>query len=119
MYTLTVVNKYGYDLVVDAADRTHIVNRGLTLQLPTLGNAIVNVAGIGQMLVMDIGERHIGGFSKASWGVFLAYQSEEVVFRYEGGGEITVTITDLGQAELSGNGAFSSIRLGAFRLPGQ
>lgn len=119
MYVLTLVNNFGSDITLDT-DRTHIVQSGQSFKTPSpLGNGIVTVGGIGQMLLKDIGKRQIGGFSKATWGVFLAYQGEEVVFRYEAGGEITVTIGDLGQAELSGNGAFASIQLGAFKLPGK
>jgi hypothetical protein len=119
MYVLTVVNNYAFDITVDA-QRTHILHPGQTVKLSEpLGNAYATIPGIGQMLFLDVGDKQIGGFSKATWGVYLAYQAEEVVFRYEGGGELTVTLDQFGRAELSGNGAFSSIRIGAFKLPGQ
>jgi hypothetical protein len=51
--------------------------------------------------------------------VLVAYQGEEMVFRYEGGGELSITFNDLGQAELQSNGGISQVNLGAFSFPGQ
>ena len=119
MYNLTIVNNYAFPVTVQA-ETSHTVQPNDTFRTPqALGNAYVTVPGIGQMLFKDIADTDEGGFSKATWGVYLAYQGEEVVFRYEGGGDITVTLDGLGQAQLSGNGGFSSVRRGAFKLPGQ
>ena len=118
MYTLTIGNSFHYTLTVDA-DVSRPVPPGQSITIPVaLGDAIVTVPGIGQMLIQDIGDRQIGGYSKATWGVFLAYQGEEVVFRYEGGGQLKVTFNDLAQAEIETNGGVSRISLGAFILPG-
>lgn len=35
-------------------------------------------------------------------------------FRYEGGGEIQLTFNELGQAEITGNGSLSQIKLPSF-----
>ncbi|MBD0320562.1 MAG: hypothetical protein ICV87_09530 [Gemmatimonadetes bacterium] len=119
MYMLSVGNNYAYPITIQS-DVVNTVNPGHSVQIEeALGNAYITVPGIGQMLVHDIGDRQIGGFSKATWGVFIAYQGEEVVFRYEGGGQIKVTFNDLGQAQLEANGGISRIDLGAFILPGE
>ena len=119
MYMLSVQNNFAYPLTVQA-DVPYTIAPGHGMQLPKpLGNAYVTVPGIGQMLVHDIGDRQIGGFSKATWGVFIAYQGEEAVFRYEGGGQLKVMFDDLGQAQLSGNGGYSRISMPGLILPGE
>jgi hypothetical protein len=50
----------------------------------------------------DIGDTHIGGDSGETWGVLVAYQGEEFVARYEGGGQLAVEINTFYQATLSG-----------------
>jgi hypothetical protein len=80
----------------------------------TLGHIAVIVHGLGAVNFTDIGDRQIGGYSKATWGVLISYQGEELIFRYEGGGEIQLTINALGQAEMNGNGGFSRVQLPSF-----
>lgn len=122
MYNLTVSTSYAYSITVtDIAGGPHQVSpRDPPYVLPKpLGNAIVTVPGLGEINFLDIGDQQIGGFSKATWGVLISYQGEEVVFRYEGGGQVALTVNGFGQAKLSGNGGFSKIDLGSFILPGQ
>ncbi len=119
MYMLSVQNNYAYTLTIQS-DIVNTVDPGHSVQVEAaLGNAYITVPGIGQMLLHDIADRQIGGFSKATWGVFIAYQGEEAVFRYEGGGQIKVIFDDLGQAQLSGNGGYSRISMTGLVLPGE
>ncbi|HYW07536.1 MAG TPA: hypothetical protein VE913_11295 [Longimicrobium sp.] len=119
MYTLTVTNNFHYAATIHA-DTSYNVSTGATVKVKVpLGNAGISVPGLGDMLVQDIGNRQIGGFSKGTWGVFIAYQGEEAVFRYEAGGELTITFTDLGQAKLDSNGGISRIDMGSLILPGE
>jgi hypothetical protein len=83
----------------------------------TLGNIYIIVSGLGAINFTDVADKQIGGYSTATWGVLISYQGEELVFRYEGGGEIQLTINDLGQAEITGNGGFSRIQLPSFIYP--
>lgn len=121
MYTLTVTNHYWRPVVVNnsAGASFTVAPKASGHPSGALGDATITVPGLGEMMVHDIADRQIGGFSKATWGVLVAYQGEEVVFRYEGGGQLTVTFNDLGQAELAGNGGFSRISLGGLILPGE
>ena len=122
MYNLTVSTSYAYSLTVnDIAVGPHQVSpRDPPYVVPKpLGNVIVTVPGLGEINFLDIADKQIGGFSKATWGVLISYQGEEVVFRYEGGGQITLTVNGFGQAALSGNGGFSQVDLASFVLPGQ
>lgn len=115
---LTIINKYSDTLVPSAGGP---INKGDSrpVKLPQVfGNVYVTVPGLGAVNFLDVGNNQIGGYSKSTWGVLISYQGEEVVFRYEGGGEIELTINGFGQAELRGNGGFSQIRLGSFEIKG-
>ena len=117
-YHVTITNNYHQSLTAFGS----VMNEGDTrpTKIPTtLGNGYINVPGVGSINFTDLGDQHMGGYSKATWGVLISYQGEEIVFRYEGGGEIQVNINKFGQAEISGNGAFSRIPLSSFVLPGE
>jgi hypothetical protein len=115
MYTLTVINNYHDTLLTSFGGP---INKGDTrpVKSPALGNGYVTVPGLGAVNFTDVGDSQIGGYSKATWGVLISYQGEEVIFRYEGGGEIQLTISKLGQAQLHSNGSLSQIRLGSFEF---
>ncbi|HEY0462418.1 MAG TPA: hypothetical protein VGC97_25010 [Pyrinomonadaceae bacterium] len=81
-----------------------------------LGNGFISVPGIGNVNFLDIGKKDVGGHSNKTWGVLISYQGEELIFRYENDGDVKVTINEFGQAEFSGNGDFSKIKLSSFIL---
>lgn len=119
MYTLTVGNSYIFPITVQSNAATTIAPGHSAQIAGALGDAYLTVPGMGQMLVHDIGERPLGGYSKATWGVLISYKGEEAVFRYEGGGQLKVTFNDLGQAALECNGGISRVDVGALILPGE
>jgi hypothetical protein len=114
-WQLTITNYYhetltGFGIVFNATDTRPV-------KVPkTLGSGYLTIPGLGAVNFTDIGQQDVGGYSKATWGVLISYQGEELVFRYEGGGEIQLAINNLGQAEISGNGGFSKIPLPSFVL---
>jgi hypothetical protein len=85
-----------------------------------LGWFRLTVPGMGELTLLDIGDRKITGvpFMRATWGVLISYQGQECEFRYEGEGEINVNVTDLGQIELDGNGRFLLTDLPSFIVKG-
>lgn len=113
MYQVTIINHYHETLLTSFGAP---IPKGDTRPVKShaLGNGYVTVPGLGAVNFIDVGDSPIGGYSKATWGVLISYQTEEVVFRYEGGGELQLTINKFGQAELSSNGSLSQIRLGSF-----
>ncbi len=113
MYTVTIINQY-HDTILPSFGGP--INKGDTRPFKSnpLGNGYVTVPGLGAVNFTDVAQDNIGGFSQATWGVLISYQGEEIVFRYEGGGELNVNLNKYGQAEISGNGAFSRIRLDSF-----
>jgi hypothetical protein len=117
-WQLTIINKYP-DTLVPSVSSPIPKGDSRPVKLPqTLGNVYVNVPGLGAVNFIDVADKQIGGFSKATWGVLISYQGEEVIFRYEGGGQLELTINGFGQAELRGNGGFSQIRLSSFEITG-
>lgn len=114
MWNLTVKNDYCTSITVLG----ETLKPGASITWPTaLGNGIISIPGLTEVNFQDIGDKQIGGYSKATWGVLISFHGEEVVFRYEGGGQINCHINWIGQAELSGNGSFSKIDLPSFILP--
>jgi hypothetical protein len=80
-----------------------------------LGNAWFQSSEMGTLNFLDIAAKHIPGDSKETWGVLVSYQGEEMVGRYEGAGNLGVTIGDFGQVELTGMD-FREVSLPAFIL---
>lgn len=111
MYTLKVTTNYhtplNYVSYIGKGE-SGSVHKGMPATFRNLGNFRVTIPGAGEINLIDIGERKISkaDFHKATWGVLISNLGTECEFRYEGGGEINLNVTDLGQIELSGNGRF-------------
>lgn len=73
-----------------------------TPQQVTLGNAWIRSTELGTLNFLDIADTHIPGDSGETWGVLISFQGEEMVGRYEGGGQLKVTINQFGQVQLTG-----------------
>jgi hypothetical protein len=56
-----------------------------------LGNAFFHSDEVGSLSFRDIGDRHISGDSKETWGVLITYQGAHAVGRYEGEGLLEIT----------------------------
>jgi hypothetical protein len=100
MYNVNVANKSSY--IWQASDGTIIEPNGQWSTSEAIGNAFVQCQQLGTVNFLDIGDTHIPGDSNETWGVLISYQGEEVVGRYEGGGQLNVIINGFGQAALSG-----------------
>jgi hypothetical protein len=99
MYQITLVNHSDATLTTSDGKSVHPND---TWQSESLGNAWVKSDQIGTLNFLDIGDQHIGGNTKETWGVLISYQGEEIVGRYEGGGQLKVTLNKFLQAHLSG-----------------
>lgn len=112
-WNLTVTNKYHGS--VQIPNVTVLPPNGQPYKVPSnLGHLVVIVDGLGAINFTDIADKDVGGYSKATWGVMISYQGEELVFRYEGQGALQLTINWLGQAEITTNGSISQIKLPSF-----
>ncbi len=112
-YHLSLTNDYAYDVTVE---NTTVESGGGTWKSPNLlGNAIVTVPGRGELSCLDVADdKGVGGFCDQTWGVLITYQGDEAVFRYEGGGELSVTLNKYGQAHLTSNFCISQPQLPSF-----
>lgn len=115
MWNITIVNNFVNPISFQGQD----IEPGQTFPYPqALGSAYIDVPGIGQVNFIDIGETKISGFRKETWGILISYQGDEIEFRYEGGGNIEVTINQFGQAQLKPiNGHMVQVQLAPFILP--
>jgi hypothetical protein len=86
----------------NASDGTKIPASGGEWRSQEIGDAWVNCVQSGTINFHDIGDTHIGGDSSETWGVLISYQGEEMVGRYEGGGQLIVSINGYYQATLGG-----------------
>ncbi|MDQ3918693.1 MAG: hypothetical protein M3348_09460 [Acidobacteriota bacterium] len=114
MYTLNITTDYYVPLNFATGSQSSSIHKGMPAHFQNLGNFRLHIPGAGEVNLIDIGERKIAGFSKATWGVLISYQGEECEYRYEGGGQITIHVTDLGQIELSSNGSIIRVGLPPF-----
>jgi hypothetical protein len=101
VYQLSVTNNSPYGIGFLGGNQV-IPEGGGTYKSGNLGNLTLIVPTRGPLDFLDIGDNHIPGDSGETWGVLIAYQDEEFVGRYEGGGQLTVVINQYYQAELSG-----------------
>ena len=101
MYQLSVTNNSSHSIGFLGGNEI-IPEGGGQYQSGNLGNLTLIVPTRGPLDFLDIGDQHIGGDSSETWGVLIAYQGQEYVGRYEGGGQLTVVVNEYYQAELSG-----------------
>ena len=101
MYQVSVTNNSSYGIGFLGGNQV-IPNGGGQYKSGNLGNLTLTIPTRGPLDFLDIGDTHIGGDSGETWGVLIAYQGEEFVGRYEGGGQLTVVVNQYNQVELSG-----------------
>jgi hypothetical protein len=101
VYQLSVTNNSNCGIGFLGGNEVIPVDGG-QYQSGELGNLTLVVPTRGPLDFLDLGDQHIGGDSDQTWGVLIAYQGQEFVGRYEGGGQLTVVINQYLQAELSG-----------------
>lgn len=111
MYTLKITNDFRDPVSVAGGGQ---INPGQSDELKDLGNATINVPGIGDARLFDLGDKKLPGFDypKETWGVLLRYQTMEAYFRYEGGGQLSIEIGEFGTLTVSSsNGTVTTIKL--------
>jgi len=100
MYQLTLTNHSNVSLGFMGGNQ--VIPSGDGWKSGDLGDVGIIVPTRGTLSFHDIGDTHIPGDSDETWGVLIAYQGEEFVGRYEGGGQLAVEINAFYQAVLSG-----------------
>jgi hypothetical protein len=102
VYQLSVTNNSNVGVGFVGGNEIIPSGGGTWQSADNLGDVTLDVPTRGPLSFHDIGDQHIGGDSSETWGVLIAYQGEEMVGRYEGGGQLTVEINDYYQAVLGG-----------------
>ncbi|MEA2386564.1 MAG: hypothetical protein QOJ22_738 [Thermoleophilaceae bacterium] len=98
-YTVTVRNSTGAPMTT--ADGK-IVKPSESWTSGTLGDTYLHSDEFGSISFRDLGERHIGGDSRETWGCLITYQGSHMVGRYEGGGRLNVDFDRNLQATVTG-----------------
>ena len=87
-YSLILHNSTGSTL---AASDGQTVKPDETWKSDKLGNAYFHSDEVGSLSFRDIGDRHISGDSRETWGVLITFQGSHAVARYEGEGVLDIT----------------------------
>ncbi|QTE24140.1 hypothetical protein [Polaribacter cellanae] len=116
MYNLTITNNYKYECGFKGSTGNRIFNiKPKTSQtIDNLGDGILSIYGQGTISLLDLGDKKIIGYPipKETWGVLIRVQTTEAYYRYEGGGDLTLTINQYGSLEIStNNGNLIEIKL--------
>ena len=114
MYKLTITNEYSENL--QAYDAAHsVIKKGETKALgDSFGSTKIDVWGLGSVNILDIAREKISGFSKKTWGCLISYQGSELEYRYEGEGQLGITINSLGQCSVKSNGDLVEVKISSF-----
>src|SRR3954463_16026704 len=108
-YSLILHNSTGSTL---AASDGQTVKPDDTWKSDKLGNAYFHSDEGGSLSFRDIGDRHISGDSKETWGVLITYQGAHAVGRYEkGGGFLEITWNQFLQADIGGKKSLRHVLL--------
>lgn len=115
MYTLNVINNYVQDIVVNVkGSGDTIVNHNSEGKFDKLGNVVLDIFGMGHLSLLDLGEKRLPGhnYLNHTWGVLIRYKTTEAYYRYEGGGQLSVTIDEFGSVSIiTNNGEIIKIKL--------
>jgi hypothetical protein len=116
MYQVTLTNNSNVGLGFMGGNQ--VIPPGDKWQSGDLGDVTIIVPTRGPLSFHDIADQHIPGDSGETWGVLIAFQGEEIVGRYEGGGQLAVEINAYYQAVLSGMD-LRQVSLPAMEIAGQ
>lgn len=114
MYNLTVNNNYGRDLGVSNGVT---IKSGTNRVFNSQGSLFLMIPGMADMNFIDLGDKKLPGYPqpKETWGVLVRYSNIEAYYRYEGEGQLTATIDNLGTCTLStDNGSMIPIAIPEF-----
>ena len=104
MFNLTVTNNYVAGFSMDNGNQ--IFAPGQTYQFPNLsGLHFIQIPGMGQINIVDLGATKLNRYTNPkipwtqfTWGGVVRYSGLDAYFRYEGQGQITIVIDQVGSA---------------------
>ena len=110
MFNVTVVNNSPFSYFVDGGNQAFGPG---THSFPNWGgNHYISPGSMGNITIIDLGDRKLAPYTnpklpwtQQTWGGVIRYRGDDAYFRYEGLGNIKITIDDVGSINLQfGNG---------------
>lgn len=107
-YRVVIRNNFNFPLTFNHTNNRVTISSGASYTTPyqISGESVnIEVPGYGNVVLSDLGDSHIDGDSHNSsepWGVLISYQGMDVVGRYGGPGQLTMTLGKRGNFTLSG-----------------
>lgn len=97
MYDVTISNHFIMPIEVNASQPYTIAVDG-HYSTHNQGNMILDVPGMGQASLIDLGKEKIPGYPTPTetWGMLLRFKGKEIYYRYEGQGQLNLTFDRLG-----------------------
>ncbi len=101
MFYVNVTNNFISDLTING--KTSVATGGGTGSTGRVsGTQTVEVPNMGTILVIDLAQEKISGYNLTeTWGVLLRYKSIELYYRYEGDGQIDLTVDQFGNVNVT------------------
>lgn len=115
MYNLKVTNNYIWPLT--ASDGSQVKQNGGTASYDNQGNMYLTIPGMTEICFLDLGDHKLPGYPipTQTWGALVRYGGVEAYYRYEGQGQLELTIDNLGTCTLkTTNGSMIPISLEEF-----
>ena len=119
MYDVKITNNYMMPVKVNAHTSGTIDSNGGTFSITKLGNMLLEIPGIGEAVFIDIADKKLPGYPEPSqkWGMLARFKNVEVYYRYDGEGQIAITIDRFGTLSFEAiNGSAIVISLPELKL---
>ena len=100
MFNINITNNFVSELTINGS--TKVATGGGTGSTGSVGGTqTIDVPNMGTILVLDLGHDQVPGYSlPESWGVLMRYQTIELYYRYEGGGNIDLVVDQFGSVDV-------------------
>ncbi|MGY5352329.1 hypothetical protein ACXGQW_07175 [Wenyingzhuangia sp. IMCC45533] len=120
MYNLKVVNNYVHDIIGKTKEGDRIINSNLTVSYSDVSNVVFIVFGMGDISFIDLKDEGLEGhetFPTESMGVLIRATTSEAHYRYDGTGQLTLTIDKYGTSHLTtDNGTLVNVRISELQI---
>jgi len=99
MYNVNIKNSYCFDVTVGGKV---IPAGGGSGSTGAIGNAVIEIPGIGSCLALDLGDKQIPGYTlPGTWGVLFRFKTLEIYARYEGQPNYDLVIDEYGDITIT------------------
>jgi hypothetical protein len=107
VYNVSITNNYVYPLFLNGGNQIIAEPNGGRAQFTNWGSNAINVAWMGDINFIDLGDQKLGGYTnpripwtQSTWGGLVRYRGLDAYFRYEGGGQVELVVDHFGSIAL-------------------